>query len=124
MAASKVVGPNAPIFVSYGAEDYFLDQDIALAKHWPNRDVQVLDVSEGVTEQDLLDVLEMPNADGSNRTIILDGAQKLKEGKGKVKLLREYVDAKRTSDLSVVLMVVVRSEKLSDLWSYVGAKGR
>jgi DNA polymerase III delta subunit len=126
--ATVARGPAAPFFVFYGEEDFFLDRGIEVARHWPGRRVTTLDASEGLDDLSLVQELETNVMDAEPRTIIVDEAQKLKETK--LKALRIYADEKAAGDTSVVLVAIVRSkdpnkpEKLSDLWSHIGAKGK
>jgi DNA polymerase III delta subunit len=125
MAAKVTSGPNVPFFVSYGEEDYYLDQDLGLARTWGGRVPMVIDASiEALDDNDLVKILEMPNEDDSPRTVIVEEAQKVKESKGKSKPLREYADSKSVSDLRVVLVAIVRGSKLPEMWSHLAAKGK
>jgi hypothetical protein len=115
-------GPGFPFYVYHGEEDFFLDRGVASARQWPNRTVTYIDASEGLDDTTLVESLESIQMDEGARTIIVDEAQKLKETKGKV--LRKYVDDKPAGDLSVVLVAVVRSDKLPEVWSHIGARGK
>lgn len=118
---ATVKGPVASYYVFFGEEDYFLDKAIDFVQRWPDREVVRLDASEGLSEEELVDILETQTIDDVKRTIVVDYANKLKESKAKV--LRHYVDT-RASGQGEVLVAIVRSGKLSDLWSGIGAKGK
>lgn len=120
MAANR--GPSAAFYVLFGGESFLLDRGIEMAKRWPGRRVVELNASEGLSEPELMDVLEETGIDNEPRTIILEDAHKLKESKGK--LLRAYVENKSISDTNEVLVVVSRNEKLSELWQVVAARGK
>lgn len=112
--------PPAPFTVVYGAESYFLDVAIMDARQWKGRAVTMLDASEGLDEQELLNILNTPDYENRPRTVIIEEAQKVKESKEK--LFREYVNVKRPNDLSVVLVAIVRSDKLPDIWRVAVSK--
>lgn len=120
--ASPSRGPTSAFYVFFGEEDFFLDRGIEMARRWPNREIRHFDASDKLDELTLVRELETPVLDGSERTIIVDEAQKLKETKHKA--LRSFVDDRASGDTSVVLVAIVRAEKLSDVWSHVGAKGK
>jgi DNA polymerase III delta subunit len=123
--SKATAGPNVPFFVSYGEEDYYLGQDMGLARTWSGRVATVIDAStEALDDNDIVKLLETPNEEDLPRTIVIDEAQKVKEGKGKSKPLREYFDSKSVSDLRVVLVAIVRSAKLPEMWSHIAAKGK
>jgi len=124
-AAKSPIGPNVPFFVSYGEEDYYLDQDMGLARTWGGRVATVIDAStESLDDNDLVKILETPNLEDLPRTVIVDEAQKVKESKGKNKPLRDYIEGKSSSDLRVVLVAIIRSAKLPELWSLAAEKGK
>lgn len=119
---AKVQTPKSPLCVYYGEENYNLDLAIRLAKTWPEREVRVLDSSDGLTDEEIVDQLCMGSEEWAQRTVIVDDAQNVKEGKGKA--LRAYVDSVSATNLSTVLVAVVRDSKLSALWQYVANKGK
>jgi len=111
--------PSIPFHVCYGGEDYFLDAERSKARSWVDRDVVVYDASEGLDDAELVSRLSETSLDNA-RTVIVDEAQKVKETKGKP--LRAFAEAHQFGDLSVVLVALVRSEKLPEMWQYVGNK--
>lgn len=115
--ASKVK-PNAFV-VSFGGEDYFLDQDLNRALGWKDRHVIQLS-GEDVDENELVNLLEAGSLDGERRLVILDDAHKLKGDK----TLKAYIANKDAHDDSVVLVALVRSEKCPDVWVQAAKKGR
>lgn len=122
MAIETRNGPGFAFYVYHGEEEFFLDRGLLAARHWPNRTITYIDASEGLDDITLVETLESIQMDDSARTIIVDEAQKLKETKSKV--LRKYVDEKSPGDLSVVLVAIARSDKLAEVWSYTGARGK
>jgi DNA polymerase III delta subunit len=117
MAAAK--SGTMPFVVSFGAEDYFLDKDIDRALGWKDRVVTLLD-GDGMPDHELVSFCEMPTPEGEGRVVIVDYANKLKGDK----TLRTYVEEKVPTDTSTVLVAIIRSEKLSDVWVKAGSKGR
>jgi DNA polymerase III delta subunit len=105
--------------VSFGAEDYFLDQDLARARAWSDRSVVQLN-GEGLTDAQLVSVCEEIPYDDSKRVVILDSAEKTKGDKR----LRAYIEAKDLRDESTVLVAIVRSEKLPEVWNLAAKKGK
>lgn len=117
--AGSTRSPVMPFLVSFGGENLLLDRDIERARAWSGREVTILDAI-GLTDVELVSLLETSSADGSPRTIVLDEAQKLKGDK----VLRSYIDNKTVADLSTVLVAVVRSEKLPEVWASAVSKGK
>lgn len=116
MAAKKTLGA---FVVSFGSEDYFLDQDLERARSWKDR--SVVSVSgDDVDDRELVGLCETGSMDGSARVVILDDAQKVKGDKA----LKAYVAAKDPADDSVVLVAIVRSEKCPAIWNDAAKKGR
>jgi DNA polymerase-3 subunit delta len=109
----------SPFTVSYGAEGYFLDQDLALARSWPDRYIVLLD-GEDVSPSELVSICESNTFDGSDRLVILDNAHKVKGDK----VLKAYVDEKDPADVSVILVAICRSDTLPDIWAAAAKKGR
>lgn len=116
MAARKPV----PFVVFYGGEGYYLDQAFEQGRHWPKRQVCVLDGND-IDEEALVSVLEAQSFDGQDRAVVLDNAHKLGGKNGTLSL---YIDEKDVKDDRVVLVAIVRSEKLSPVWASAAKKGR
>ncbi len=117
MAQGK--GSSYPFLVFYGGEDFLLDRDMDKARRWDGRSITLLD-GIGMTDHELVSICCRNSMDGTARVVILDEAQKVKGDKA----LKNYIEDKDPSDLSVVLVAIVRSEKLSDVWSKAAQKGR
>ena len=118
MAGKKA--PSFPFFVSYGAEEYFLDVDIEKAKvKWRDRSITVLD-GEVLSGEDIVSICETRTFDDTPRLIVLDNANKVKADKH----LKAYVGEKDVEDLRVILVIVYRGDTLPDVWSAAGKKGR
>ena len=75
---------------------------------------------DAVTDTDLVSICETRNIDGQNRVVVLDDAQKVKGDKA----LKAYIADKSPTDDSTVLVVIVRSEKLPDIWAQAAKKGK
>lgn len=120
---AKPASNSLPFRVFYGAEDFFLDRAIERAKkQWADRRVTVLDGEED-SEQDIVAACVMPYVDdepGSKRVVIVDNAGKLKGDKA----LRAYIDSKDRLDDTALLVAIVRSEKLSEVWQTAVSKGQ
>jgi len=119
---AKPASTPLPFRVFYGAEDFFLDRAIERAKQWEGRRVTVLDGEED-SERDIVAACVMPYVDdepGSKRVIIVDNAGKLKGDRG----LRSYIDSKDRLDDTAILVAIVRSEKLSEVWQTAASKGQ
>jgi len=108
-----------PFIVSFGAETYFLDRDLVRARSWKDRSIVQVDGDE-VTDIELVSICETRGFDGLDRVVILDEAQKVKGDKA----LKTYIADKALTDASTVLVVIVRSEKLPDIWAQAAKKGR
>lgn len=115
MAASK--NNHVPFFVSYGAEDYFLDLDVEKARAWKGRSI-VLVNGDGLPDHELASICEEHAEEP--RVIVVDTANKIKGEKA----LKEYIEEKSPTDLSTILFAIIRSEKLPELWAKAAAKGR
>lgn len=105
--------------VSFGGEDYLLDQDLARALGWKDRHVLHLS-GEDVNDVELVGLLETGSLDGASRLVLLDDAQKLKGDKA----LQAYIASKDPNDETVVLVAIVRSEKCPEVWAQAAKKGR
>lgn len=115
--ASTPRAPVLPFLVAFGGENFFLDRDIERARHWANRKPELLD-GNGLTDYKLVSLCEERSE--VPKTVIVDDAQKVKGDKA----LREYFGLKTPTDLSVVLVGILRSEKLPELWSSLGPKAK
>lgn len=108
-----------PFVVAFGGENYFLDQDIERAK-LAKRSVLQFD-ADG--DEELTDVALVKQCEAYSevpRTIIVDNAQKLKGDKA----LRAFINNREITDTSLILVAIVRSEKLPEVWSLAIAKGK
>jgi len=103
-------------YVAYGGEPFYLDRYIEQTRQ-SRRRVLLLD-GDGLTDIELVELCEASSEDP--RTIVLDNAQELKGNKE----LRRYVERRNPVDQSVILAAIVRSESLSELWSFVASKGK
>lgn len=110
-----------PFIVAYGEEDFFLDQAIGAARAWSGRSSLYLD-GDGLDVGEFVEVCESRAFGGDDRLIILDNANELKGDKGD-KMLKAFVEAKDPEDLSVVVVAVIRSAKLPDVWGGAAVKG-
>lgn len=117
MAARKPV----PFSVFFGGEDYYLDRAFERGKHWPSRQVTVLDGFD-LDETELVEELEAGSFDGRDRALVLDNATRV--GARKDGPFASYVEAKEVSDDRVVLVAIVRDERLSSVWGAAAKKGR
>lgn len=114
--ATQSRSPTAPFFVCFGTEDFFLDRDIERAKAWNGRTVITFD-GHDLDDSELVSLLE---TQADPRTIIIDDAQKMKGDKS----LRRYIEEKVVTDLSTILVAIVRTEKLPEVWSQAVSKGK
>jgi DNA polymerase III delta subunit len=119
--------------VSFGGNDFALDRDIDQACKSKRRIIR-LD-GDGLTESALLEQCQSYNDEP--RTLIVDNAQLVAgsttkskvKGKGKEKpskelsQLKAFIDERDPRDQTLVLMAVVRSEKLPEVWELAGNKG-
>ena len=111
---------TAPVVLSFGEEDFFLDRDIAWLRQYPNRDIVHLDGSD-VDDGQVVSACETFSVDFDNpsstkpRLVIVDNANKLKVDKR----LKAYLDSRKKGDLSSVLAAVIHSEKLPAAWSKI-----
>lgn len=115
MAAGK--GNFRAFYVAFGAEAFHLDRYIETTRRSKRR-VIVVD-GESTTEHQLVELCETMSDDP--RTIVLDNAQCVK---GPGKEIRRYVEQRDPRDQSVILVAIVRNEKLPELWGYVAEHGK
>lgn len=108
-----------PFVISYGDENYFLDQDVERGRKWPKRSCVLLD-GDGLTDVELISICETRSFDSTDRVVVVDNAEKLKGSKA----LKTYVTEKDAGDDSTVLVVIVRSKTLPEVWNVAAAKGR
>lgn len=106
-----------PFVVAYGGEDHLLDLTIEKAKTWANRAISLYD-GEDMTDAEFVSLCEQPCMDG-DQVIILDNANKLKGDKA----LALYVKDRSKDDTSVIVVAVLRTEKLSSTWESASNKG-
>jgi len=109
--------PSAPFLVSYGSESLLLDRDMDRVRAWRNRTYTRYD-GHGMEDHEIVDLCETQRSEP--QTIVIDNAQKVKGNKA----LKAYVGSKSVSDLSVILVGIVRSDKLPELWGTVAEKGK
>lgn len=108
----------SPVIVSFGDEDFFLDQDLEAFRKQPDRTVILTDGEEFKKDQDLVSLCQSHTAEPKPRVVIVDNAQDLKPEKA----LKAYLDELKAKDLYVVLALVFRSPKLLAFWSKLGDK--
>lgn len=108
-----------PFIVFYGQEEWFLDQDIERSRAWKGRAAVLLD-GEGMPDHEVVSICETAPTDGLPRVVIVDNANRLKGDKA----LARYIEEKSPTDASTVLVAIIRSEKLPEVWSKAGKKGR
>jgi DNA polymerase-3 subunit delta len=106
-----------PFVVAFGGEDFFLDRDIEKALQ-AKRSVLRLDGEDGLTDEQLVTFCERYSE--TPHMIIVDNAHKVKGDKA----LRAFIEAKDIADTSLVLVVIIRSEKLPEIWSLASSKGK
>lgn len=104
-----------------GDEDFLQDRYVASRKlAWKNRYVVTKEASE-VSESELVGLCETRSFfdDGAGRAVILDNAQDFKSEKA----LEEYVQERNASDLSSILLVIIRGTKIPAMWTSAAKKG-
>lgn len=112
---------TAPFVVAYGEEEFLLDRVVALGRSWKDRHVVYLD-GDGMDDFEVVSYCETSAYDARLRVVVLDNANKVKETKSAS--LVAYVEGKAADDDSVVLVAVLRSDKLAKVWQMAAAKGR
>ena len=98
-------------YVAFGGEAFLLDRYIQTARQTRRRVVLV--DGEETTENQLVELCELMSEDP--RTIIVDNAQHIKRGSE----LKRFVEEHDPRDQSVILVGIVRAEKLSEPWVFV-----
>jgi DNA polymerase III delta subunit len=111
--------PFRAFIVSFGGEQFFLDSDIERARSWKGRTVVQVD-GEGMTDARLVSLFEEVPYDESQRVVIVDYADKIKGDKR----LKAYVENRNLADESTVVVAIVRSEKLPEVWAMAARKGK
>jgi len=107
---------GVPFIVAYGEEELLLDRTVELGKNWKSRNIVVLDGS-AVSGSEVVSFCEQRSFDSRKRLVVLDNAQK-------VKGLDDFVEGKDPTDLSTIIVAVVRSATLPSVWQKAAAKGR
>jgi len=110
---------SKPFVVVFGGEDYLLDRERMKARTWAGRQVVTL-CGDGLADHELVEVCRTGTFDESLRVVILDEANKIKGDKA----LKAYIADKTENDISTILVAIVRSEKLPEVWAAAGKKGR
>lgn len=108
-----------PFFVAYGSEPFLLDRDLFRAKTMSGRSAQVID-GEEATDSHVVSICESTPYDEHERVVIVDNAHKLKGSK----TLLQYIEDKNPFDTNVILVAIIRSEKLPEVWGKAAVKGR
>lgn len=114
---SKTVGTFNSFIVSFGDDDFFLDRDMVRAQQG-KRSVVKLDAEEDLSDVALVELCKTYS--DTPRIIIVDNAQKLKG----TKVLQEFIEERNTEDRSLVIVAIVRSTKLPEIWGLAGTKGK
>lgn len=89
------------------------------ARSWAGRQVVTLS-GEGLADYELVEVCREGTFDESLRVVILDEANKVKGDKA----LKAYIADKDEHDIQCILVAIVRSDKLPEVWAQAGKKGR
>lgn len=93
----------------FGDEDHLLNQALDELRSKSSREIVVFD-GDGLDAQEIVSFCEART--GSLRGVIVDEAQKLKNGEAMLQFIKE----RDPEDKSVFLMFVVRSDALKDAW--------
>lgn len=108
---------TAPIVLSFGEEEFFLDQDISWLRRYPNRDVVYLD-GDDVDDLQIVSACETFSVDFDDpsntkpRLVVVDNANKVKVDKR----FKTFLEGRKKGDTSSVLAVIFRSDKLPAAW--------
>ena len=108
-----------PFVISYGAENFFLDEDLQRGLKYKGRNVMLLD-GDKMKGSLVVDACETTCFDGSDRVIVLDNAHKVKADK----TLKTYIEEKDVADTSVILVAICRNERLPEIWGTAAKKAR
>ena len=111
---------KAPFVVISGTENFYLDREVEKARATRGRQIISLDAEDGLDGSELVDVCETRGFDSDSRLVLVDHAESVKFDE----VLTEYTSSKDPEDTSVVLVAVVRSEKLSSNWDKVAVLGK
>ncbi len=109
---------SKPFVVVYGGEDYLLDRERMRAASWAGRQVVTMD-GEGLADHELVEVLRTNSFDETPRVVILDEANQVKGDKA----MKAYIKDKDEKDISTILVAIIRSDKLPDIWAQAAKKG-
>lgn len=109
-----------PFVVLFGTEDFFLDRDLERVRVG-KREVIEFDAGEGLSDVALVESCEAYSA--NPRTIIVENAQKIKFPKGS-KALETFIEERDPRDTNLILVAVIRGEKLPSIWDDAAAKGK
>ncbi len=110
---------SKPFVVVFGGEDYLLDRERIRARSWTGRQVVTVD-GDGLADHELVEICRTGTFDESLRVVILDEANKIKGDKA----LKAYIKEKDENDTTTILVAIVRSDKLPEVWAQAGKKGR
>lgn len=116
MAAKKHSGP---FIVAFGGEDFLLDRMIELGRSWADRRVVVID-GEGRPDHEVVAICEQRSFDGRDVVVVVDNAHKIKGDKA----LKVFIEEKSREDNSVVVVAILRTDKLPEMWKAAAEKGR
>lgn len=108
-----------PFVLSFGAENFFLDEDLQRGLKYAGRNLTVLD-GDKLKGAALVDTCETQCFDGADRVVVVDNAHKIKVDK----TLKVYIDEKDVTDTSVVLVAICRNERLPEVWGAAAKKAR
>lgn len=109
--------PAAPFLVSFGGENLLLDRDMDRVRAWRNRTYIHYD-GHGMEDHEVVSLCETQRDE--NQTVLIDNANKVKGNKA----LKAYIGSKSVKDMSTVLVGIVRSDKLPEIWATAGEKGK
>ena len=116
MAAKKHSGP---FIVAFGGEAFLLDRMIELGRSWADRRIVVID-GEGRPDHEIVTICEQRSFDGRDVVVVVDNAHKIKGDKA----LKAFIEEKTREDDSVVVVAILRTDKLPELWKAAAEKGR